>query len=233
MDQLTIQVIEEGVKKKTKLPPLMDALGIKHPMSMCFVGVSGSGKSTLLSNFVMRYYKGYWDQVYVIASTSKQDDTYKAFGLPDNQLIDTDLIKNLKTIIKNQEDDSKKRVLIILEDSTSQKKLQRSKAFCKAFVQNRHLNISTFVCVHKLNALNRTCKLNSTHLFIFPINRSERQQLFDQFATSNWTKKSFFEMLNMVYTPSDTDQRPFLWINNRASPKDRFRQNLKRIMSTS
>lgn len=223
-----------------KSPPLMSKIGIKHPFSMCVVGCSGSGKTvftcTLLLNKKM-FYK-FFNEVYLITPTGSADDTFELLGLPKNNIITENFEDRLKKIIEKQEGEVEQkgvleadRVLVIFEDLTSLKKLQNSAEFTKIYVQNRHLNISVISCVHKYRAFNRTCRMNSNHLIIFPCTNSEREIIADENATPNWNKKTFSTMLSHAFTPNEQNKRPFLWINNKAQPEDRFRKNLTRILS--
>jgi len=225
-----------------KSPPLMSKIGIKHPFSMCVIGCSGSGKTVFTCSLLLNkdmFYK-FFNEVYLITPTGSADDTFQLLGLPKNNIITEKFEERLREIIEKQEREVEQkgvidadRVLVVFEDLTSLKKLQNSPEFTKIYVQNRHLNISVVSCVHKYKAFNRTCRMNSNHLIVFPCTNSEKEAIADENATPNWSKKGFFDMMSHAFKQDQNNKRPFLWINNKVQPEERFRKNLTKILNPS
>ncbi len=237
-DNLQINALETKALKH-KSPPAMQMIGIKHPFSMGIFGASGSGKTVLTCSILLKknMYNKYFHEVYLITPTGGADDTFELLGLPKSQIITSDYIENLKKIIAQQENEVEqkgvidaKKVCVIFEDLTSLKKLMNSEPFLKAFVQNRHLNMSCIAVCHKYRALNRTARMNCNHLIFFPVNNSEREIIMEENMTPQWNKRTFQSMLQHAFTPNEQSKRPFLHINNKADQKERFRKNFTAIL---
>jgi len=224
---------------KHQSPPAMEAIGIKHPFSMGVFGCSGSGKTVLTCSLLLNknMFKKYFDFVYLLTPTGGADDSFQQLGLPKDQIITDNFIEELDKIIKEQEAeveskgvDKANKVCVIFEDLTSLKKLMNSSQFLKAFVQNRHLNMSCIAVCHKYRALNRTARMNCNHHIIFPATRSEMQIIADEMQTANVTKQQFFDLMTYAWTPDKNNKKPFLWINQKVEPVDRYRKNLTQII---
>jgi hypothetical protein len=225
--------------KKMKSPKMMEQLGIKHPFSIGVFGCSGSGKTVCVCNMFTNknMFRHFFDQVYLFSPTGSADDTFKHLGLGDERIITDDMIPKLQEIVEEQKNevetkgiDKARKIALILEDLTSCKKLMNSKSFLQAFVQNRHLNISTIACCHKYNALNRTARLNCNHCFIFPCTLSEKKIIAEDNQTANFDKKSFMAMMDSSFEPEKGMIKPFLHINRKADIPNRFRKSFKKIL---
>jgi len=224
---------------KHSSPPTMEAIGIKHPFSMGIFGASGSGKTVLTCSLLLKknmFYR-YFDNVYLITPTGSSDDTFDLLKLPKENIITDNFIPELKKIIEEQEKQVQSKGIleadktcVIFEDLTSLKKLMNSSEFLKAFVQNRHLNMSCIAVCHKYRALNRTARLNCNHHIFFPMSNSERAIIAEENMTSKWHKKSFNDMIDVAFTPDRRSQRPFLHINNKSNQDERFRKNFTTIL---
>ena len=224
---------------KIKNPPLMEAIGIKHPFSMGIFGASGSGKTVLCMNLFLKkgYFNKYFDEIYLLTPTGGADDTFKQLGLPENQIITKNFIGALEEIIAKQEREvadkgvaEAEKVCVIFEDLTSLKKLMNSPAFLQAFVQNRHLNMSSIAVCHKYNALERTARLNCNHAMLFPCTGSEKKVLKDEHSTHLMEGKAFDRMLTTAFQPEPDMPRPFLHINGKAPIEQRFRKSFSYIL---
>ena len=77
-DSLAITALKTD-KSKIKITPNMKAGNVPcHPCSVLFCGRSGSGKTNLLIRLLTekKFYKGYFDMVFVWSDTSDIDDLY-------------------------------------------------------------------------------------------------------------------------------------------------------------
>jgi len=241
-DPLSIQPFKVNASKH-RSPPLMEEIGLTHPFSIALYGCSGSGKSVaacqLLCNKNM--FRGFFQKIYLFSPTGKADDTFRHLGLPDDQVFTHTgrMIHELDKLVTNQEseasdeDDNTKlpKICIILEDLTSQRELMKSQAFIKAFVQNRHINISTIACCHKYKSLIPVARLNSFHSFIFPCSNTEVEAIREDFQGAGMSKDQFRLMCVLAFRGTDEMQRPFLWINNKARPDEKYRKSLSQILS--
>ena len=223
-------------KHKIKQTPLMEKNIIpRHASAVVFCGKSGSGKSNLLVNLADRYYKNYFDLVFLFSPTCHHDDLPGYLDIPPNRMYDSNFEGPLQHIIKTQKDLIEKKgglnkapkILIIFDDIISQKKFMNSEFFTKMYIQNRHLGISTWVCTQSFNKIPRVCRMQANNLFIFAGSGSEMEILSQEFCPPH-TKKRVFENLIKHAT---NERFNFLHINMREPPETRYRKNLDTILS--
>ena len=216
----------------------------QHPSSVIFNGRSGSGKSNLLVNLLTRpeFYgrikesepkTHYFDLIWLFSPTCYNDDLAKYLDIPENRMFDSDFDKPLEHIITTQKNLIEKKgmerspkILIIFDDVQSQERFMRSPNFTKMFIQNRHHNISTWVCCQSFTRLPRVCRLQANNLFIFRSSGSETEILVNEFCPPN-TKKREFEQLVKHATK---ERFNFLHINMRCEAERRYRRNLDTIL---
>jgi hypothetical protein len=239
---LKIVPLETRAKNIT-VPPLMDQIGLKHPFSLACYGMTGSGKTVAVLNLLTNpqmYGGDYFSEVYLFSATANSDDSFDALNLDKKHIITTDMISKLKKVLRKQVADVEKhgidkakKVCVILEDLTSQKKLMNSPEFLKIFVQNRHMNISVLACCHKYHALIRTARLNANHHLIFPCSESEVSRIVEEHQPAQLRRNEFEELIQYAFTPSEDNERPFLWVNLKVPAKIRFRKSLDQMLELS
>ena len=216
-------------------------IGLCHPFSASLIGGSGSGKSVLAVNLLTNdnLFGGYFDDIYLVGATVHSDDTWKALNVPKkNQFTDIKtmipkveaLIRKQKKLVENKGVAASPKICIVWEDVTSNIKLLHSAAYLQSYVQNRHLNCSTFAMCHKLTAQNRTARMNSSHIFMFPSPKSEILQLVKDFLPHNLTKAEFVDLITYCWTPDKKTPKPFLWLNMKVDVETRVRKNLDQIL---
>jgi len=214
----------------------------RHPFSSIFVGKSGSGKSNALIYMINNFYRKYFERIIVIGATVKTDDMYSHFDedIDEGDLISDNLVSECKRLLDERQAECEEngptncpRWLVILEDCTSERKLQHSQSFTKLFVQLRHMNASVICCAHKLRAIPRVCRLNSTALCVFPLDRGDTKILIDEYCARILDKKSFGEMLKYVWTRTEEFQRPFLYYNRTLDEPIAYRKGFSEVMEIS
>ena len=233
----------DSKKGKIKLNPLMKQGIIPgfNQGSVVLVGSVKSGKSTLIVNFMKRpeFYKDYFKpkNVFLFSPTATYDELAEEMGIIEENRVSENMIDELTEILEEQtsevEDKGKSKapkLCIIFDDLSSMKKLQRSKVFEKIYTTNRHLNIQVFCCVHKISALSRLCRLQCAHIFFFSAPYSEMEILASEFCGQGLSKKQMINLIRHATTATEGDPKPFLYINNTAEPKKRYRKNLDKIL---
>lgn len=227
--------------KATKLqsPPFMEEVDLKHPFSLAVYGMTGSGKTVAVLNLLTNphMYGEYFDEVYLFSATGKSDDSFDALELKKNNVITDQMIPKLAKIIESQKRaverkgiDKAKKVCVIFEDLTANRKLMNSPDFIKAFVQNRHLSMSTIACCHKFNALIRTARMNANHHFLFPCSESEVSRIVDEHQPPGLKKQEFLGLIQHAFEPTEEQPRPFLWVNLKVPTNIRFRKSMEEIL---
>lgn len=232
---------KEGIEQR-KL--MKEGIIPKHPSAVLFNGRSGSGKSNLLVNlFRPQFYgrtdpqdekTGYFQLIFLFSPTCHNDDLAKYLQLPEKRMFDKNYEKALQHIVETQRQlvarmgiDKAPRILCVFDDIQSQRKFMNSPFFTLCFIQNRHINISTWVACQSFTRLPRICRLQANNLFVFAGSNSETEILAEEFCPARTSKKQFIELLKHA-----TNKRyDFLYIDMRADPEKRFKRNLDTILT--
>ena len=210
-----------------------------HPFSTLFVGKSGSGKTNCLIYMINNFYKKYFERIVVIGQTVKSDGMYENFDedIKEEDIISDNLVSECKRVLDERQAEVEEkgvvncpRMLVILEDATSERKLMSSQSFMKLFVQLRHLGSSIICCAHKLRAIPRVCRLNAVGLFVFPLDRSDEKILIDEYCPRILKKQDFANMLKYIWTRTKNFQRPFLYYNRTLDEPIAYRKGFSEIM---
>jgi hypothetical protein len=228
-----------GGGKRPTLTPLMRANIIpKINESMAFLGGSGSGKTTNLLWMLTQDHlmpKSMFKEIFLISFTGKADKSFDVLKLDDDHIITKDLQDRLERIFEKQktsvEAGDRAPILIILEDITSSYKLIRSPIFTKLFTAGRHYWITLMVVAHKFTALSRVARINCMNLMMYPSNGTELEQIREDHSPPGMHKKDFNSMVNHAWTADDTQERPFLYINNTQPHKTRFRKGFAELIT--
>jgi len=238
-DELDI-VPMKTVKSKIRQNRLMKNDVIpRHPSSVIFNGSSGSGKSTLLTNLLTKpqFYGKYFKRkdIYLISPTGASDDMFEHLNLPEEN-ISTDLrntnfleeiLEKQKRDIEDKGTDKARRVLIIFEDIQSNARYMNKPAFKKCFLMNRHYGCSVWLCGQSFKLTPRACRLQANNLFVFQPSNSERQIILEEFAPPGMTRRQFEKLFDHCVS----ERFSFMHINRRAPFEERYRKNLKHIVS--
>lgn len=212
-----------------------------HCSSMVFVGATGSGKSHLCGNLLLnkQMLGDFFDIIYLF-SPSPDETLIDNLNLSKKHIIQlsdketiiklTEIIEKQKVAVDNKGLEKAPKMLLIFEDLSSRKKLMDSQPFIDAFIYSRHISISTMSLIHKYKALNRICRLNCHHLFVFPVQQDEINQLVDDHSPPKLSKKEFVNLINYAFTKTEKHDHPFLYINKKADFKTRYRKCLDTIL---
>jgi len=207
--------------------------------SVLISGKSGSGKSTLLANLLLdkRFYKGWFDKIFLFSPTANGDDIQKQLNIPSKYVF-TDLEEApelLEVILRSQKEalestgaDKAKQYAIIFDDVIGDTRFMNTKEFTQCFYQVRHVCCTTFICTQHFTRVPRICRLQANFIFYFAGSMSEVEILVDEFAPPNMTKKEF---RSLVIDATD-EPFAFLTINMKVGWEKRFRRNLGELIST-
>lgn len=236
---LSIRAIETS-KDEIKQPKLVEDPMYIPPLgsSVIISGKSGSGKSTLLANLITddRFYKGWFDKIFVFSPTANGDDVQKALGVPANNVF-TDLDEApqvLDLILDTQQTKLDKaagahkvpQYCIIFDDVIGNTQFLNDKAFMRCFYQVRHVNCTTFVCTQHFKRVPRVCRLQANFIFFFQGSQSEVEMMAEEFAPPIMSKREFMHMVTTV----TAEPFSFLTINMKVHWGTRFRKNLNKMI---
>jgi Cdc6-like AAA superfamily ATPase len=193
---------------KTNIPQCqgaMDGVVFKHPFRLYIVGASGSGKSNLLLNLMSRteFYKGYFDEVFVISPTANElDDSYAILDLPPERFFQPN-VEVLSVIESIQKKNIEKKgignapkILIILDDVISYRKFTSSKQLLKLFVMGRHYGISLCLLSQAYHRILKSIRLNMSCMIYFKGSLKESQTIFEDYCPPGYSKKECMEMIH-------------------------------------
>ena len=209
--------------------------------SVSIIGTTGSGKTNTLCWMLNnpRMYKDFFDKVYLFSISGKCDDMFDTHlkEVDDQDVITTNFDEKLKEILKKQkafveENDFclSSKILIIFEDITSSKKLLKSKEFTTVMTMGRHLNITSWSCSHKYKSLPPVARLNSNHLYIFPVSGEECQHIYEDHCPNGLNKKGMMKLIHTAFQDDEKHVKPFLYINNKCPMRDKFRKCFDNII---
>lgn len=218
----------------------------KHPSSVIANGKSGSGKTTLLISLLIdsRFYgkggsfdKHYFDKIYLFSPTAgscddlvqqlyrytplTEDNTFTSF---DEKKIAT-ILDEQKALIDKKGIDKSDRCLILLDDIQSSQEFLRSPTILKLFLENRHYNISTWICSQSYTKTPRGCRLQANNIFYFKGSATETDRIIDEYSPNGMSKQDFKFVLNKYVFKEPFD---FLHYNVRRDKK--YSRNLDEML---
>lgn len=239
-DNLDIKPLPTNANKHV-VPPLMDQINLKHPFSLSIIGNTGSGKTVLCLNLVTnpQMYGGYFDEIHLFGLTVESDNTWDILKLPKRQIHSkpNSLIPELRTLLDKQKRDVEvmgvhrvKKICIIFEDATANRKLLNSSEYIEAYVQNRHYGCTTIAMCHKYHAQTRVCRLNSNHIMVFPCTMTEVKRIISELQPAHLSAREFQDQIAFCFKPDETSKHPFLWLNFKVPDAERVRKTLRLIL---
>ncbi len=159
------------------------------PSITLFISPPASGKSLLLINFLYRFYKNVFEEVYWFSPTLNMDNTLDSSVKKDDTIIKIsdaeDLLKInsfIAFIIKSQADkdnDKRENILIVFDDCMA---FINGKKLLELCTQFRHLKITIWISIQKVKLLNNTIRACATNAITFAIaNKKQRAAFFEEF----------------------------------------------------
>lgn len=211
------------------------------PSTIMILGKPGSGKSNLLLNLILNpvFWFGLFDKIYLLGPTIKSDKLWKKIKVPDDQIVTNpaDFINKLNEWTETQmqaveqNPNTAPKLLFVFEDFTAyHSSVQSHPDFIKCFTTIRHHKSTACANVHKYKAFNRTARLASQHLCIFPVTRTELDAIFADFGPDRLDKKDFYLLCDFAWEPTPDNEKPFLYINMYADEKKRYRKCFTEII---
>ena len=204
-----------------------------HPFSLVVVGRSGQGKSNLVSNLLNNedFYKDYFDTIVLMAPTGKVDGMLKTLNVDEDMTITDPTPEHLEELFECMREQVEEhesiaeveKVLLILDDIVSCRKLLNSKEFVKCFCMNRHYNVSVICLTQSYKLLPRSCRIQASAVAFFAGPMEELEMLAECQSIPLLSKK---ETLQVILKAVEGDGHPFLFINNKAPKGKRYRRNL-------
>lgn len=132
-----------------------------------------------------------------------------------------DIIKDQKFIIENYGKSIADNILLVYDDTASQKKFWNSSAVQQLIFNSRHYKISIIITTQNYHSIPKPIRLN-TSLFIlyYTANLTELKSIYDE-NNSNLTFKQFSSMFSKVCNSKDYN---FLVINYQNNELHRYQE---------
>lgn len=211
------------------------------PSTIVCIGEPGSGKTNVLMNLLTekKLWKGFFDIVYLFGPTCKTDKLYKLIKVDKEQVVTEEenflpkLMERLEKQIEEVEKNPKEayKALFVFEDITSYfHTLQSSPEFSKCFNAIRHHKATAYAHVHKIKAFNRTARMACQHIICFPVNKTEVDVLYQDWAPRCLDKYQWQKLVEDAWASTDDNKKPFLYINKYQPPERRYRKCFTHIL---
>lgn len=215
------------------------------PTTTGIIGEPGSGKSNVWMYLLLNFWRGFFDIIYLFGPTVKSDKMYTNLDINDNQIVtdQKEIIPKLHEFMEEQKDrvthDASKapKVLFHFEDFTSYRNtIQTNPQFLTAFNAIRHHKASATINAHKVTAIERTVRMNLQNILIFPVNKTEIDQIYKDWGpkgSEGISLKDFYHLCEEAWTPDDVHEKPFLYINKYQPMQTRYRKCFTQILQLS
>lgn len=212
------------------------------PSTCCAIGRPGSGKTNTLLNLLTRdiFWFKFFDKIYLLGPTIKTDKLWKKIKVPDNQVVTKpdEFINKLTEWTEEQakaveqDPNAAPKCLFVFEDVTAyHSTVQQHPKFIENFTTIRHHKSTAYANIHKLKAFHRTARLACQHIMVWPVTRTEVDQVFEDYGPNKLHKKDFYYLVDDVWKPDSVHKKPFLYINMYAPEEERFRRCFTHIIN--
>ena len=190
---------------------------LRHPFRCMAIGPSNSGKSLSIIGSLQKWYKQYFDKIYLVSPNAEISKTNPWSLLKlDEERIKTqphELEKLIPQIeMEQQEKDNEPKVLLILDDMAGYLNQNRNSALSSFITYMRHKNCSLMLTTQKYRLIPPSVRSNSDHLLIWKItNDMERSTIFGE----NGDAPNILEIYKEAIKVDKDHPYPFLHINKK------------------
>ena len=206
------------IKMRQDKPDHPDNL-LAHPFRGLVLGPSNSGKTYTIVSMLAKWYKKYFDKIYLISPNAKVGKTnpWDLLKLKEEHVF-TDY-NSISTVINDvmndqEQNDRKDKILIIMDDCAAKLSQDRAGAMANFIIQCRHFNTSCLLTTQKLRLLPSVIRNNVDHYLCFKItNGAELKTLLEE----NGDAKNMKEIYEEAVRPSAEHKYPFFHLNKRTN----------------
>lgn len=209
------------------------------PHRTLFVAPTGSGKSVVIVNLLTRkrYLRNFFNKIIFYSPNVNYEEEHLEIKLKnlktDIQFEEQFKPKEFKTTIddimnkqKQLKDDKKpmKRILIIIDDFASDKKVMKSKILKDLFFAGRKYNISVWITTQYYKIVPPDIRTNAEHLIIFAEQpTTELEKITEEISIGSFTKKKLKDIFNDL----SKERFNFLHYNRKQPINQRFMMKFK------
>ena len=183
-----------------------------------FLGKSGQGKTSLMTAFLKTeelFYRVYHNIYLFMPPNSRASlkDNFFDKRIPEEQIYDTLDYENLDEVFNIIQSNADENYLSLIIFDDVQKYLKDNaiqKLLLNIINNRRHLKTSLFFCCQNYITIPRTIRQGLTDLFIFKINKTEMENIFNEQVEQ--FKDNFMNIMKNVYN----EPHNFLYINTNS-----------------
>lgn len=185
-------------------------------------GMKGSGKTTMLYNILLHHLKGYYDNIFLVSTTAKNDLKLRDLvdELSDEDKIYTectpDTISEIIDKLQEANDDGAKHNLVWFDDCIHQlpKSTQKNASFNKLITTMRHYKTDVWITTQSYLRLNTLVRSNMDLFSLFHTNnKKELKNVIEDLAIDEDLFKELYDFA--------TEDNSFLHVSF-ASGKPKF-----------
>lgn len=244
-DELSVKPFDNQHKRSSILHPDL----LHPPFSLLLVGPKGSGKGNCTLRLIFgnqkkkgcqtnhhKFYRHYFDKIYVFSPTWQLDPKMRRCQIPTDQIFEepemyTEVISEiLEGQVEDIEEEGKEEaddILMIFSDLAGHKTFADSKGIMNRLAFNhRHYNVSIIIDTQSLRQINNAFRNNLSGIILFAgiNNRLELKKIYEEYLGS-FTQKEATALLNYTFD----SPYAFLYINYQLPKNKRFHKNFNRL----
>jgi len=183
-----------------------------------FLGKAGSGKTSLMTSFLKTpaLFKKVYHNVFLFMPSNSRNsmkDNFFDKNIPEDQIFDNVSYEDLLSVYDIAKENALENfnTLIIFDDTQKYFKEKSIEKLLLHIINNRrHARISIWLCCQNYITIPRTIRQGLTDLFIFKINKTEMENIFNEQIEQ--FKDNFMNIMKNVYDKPHT----FLYINTNS-----------------
>ena len=224
------------------------------PFSMMMIGSLGTGKSTLITRLIYgnrkpkgaknnhhKFYRHFFDKIYVFSPSWGLDPKCARCQIPDDQIFSeaelyddviSEIVSQQRESIEENGKDDTEHVLMIFSDCAGKKNVfSNAKGVMMTLAFNlRHYKISTIIDTQSLRQINNAFRENMMGVFIFGgiTNRLELKKIYDEYLGS-LKKEEADKLLEYVFHDNKFN---FLYLNLKNAIATRYHKNFNQLKLT-
>lgn len=184
------------------------------PFRQIIVGASTSGKTNLLINFLLYFYNGVFERIYIFSPTFYKDELWRAIHIPPDRVklgYEEEELKKVLEEIEEVEIDTGGECLIIFDDcgEDGSNKASQKNEMARMINTISHSNCSIFRLNQMFTQLDGCSLCNADMVHVFSLLRKQDVDLFHKNFGLYYPRQTI-ELLKDTTNTTEASKRKFL-----------------------